>query len=553
MQDLKKEKNMKKRISIFVLALLLLPCIFMLSACGGNDNKSNNSSQSQKYSITFIVDEEIYAKIETSGNEYIQLPTSPTKDYYDFVGWYDDSDNLFETINTQQCENISLTAKFTPTVYTISYELNGGTNDSSNPTTYTVETPTITLQPATFENETVSRWYSEQAFETRITTIPKGSHGNITLYARAGYDDSELFVIENNVLTGMKKSLIDEFDITKIVIPNDIAKISSDALNSVTSIGNYTFSDCSGLSSLKVEEGNEKYHSAGNCIIETNSKTLIVGCKTSIIPNDGSVTNIGNYAFSGCSGLTSIIIPDSVTNIEKGAFYGCSSLDEITIPFVGGSPTKNAYLGYIFGASSYSDNSEYVPSSLKKIDITGGTEISEYAFSYCSGLITITIPDSVTSIGSSAFSGCGRLTTITIPDSVTSIDGYTFSGCSSLTSITIPDSVTSIGNYAFFGCSSLTSITIPDSVTSIGGWAFYSCDDLTSIIIPNNVTSISGYAFYSCRNLTIYCEQTSQPTDWSSYWNYSNRPVYLYSETEPTTSGNYWHYVDGVVTKWGVS
>ncbi|MCL2245048.1 MAG: leucine-rich repeat domain-containing protein, partial [Treponema sp.] len=100
-----------------------------------------------------------------------------------------------------------------------------------------------------------------------------------------------------------------------------------------------------------------------------------------------------------------------------------------------------------------------------------------------SSLISITIPEGVTSIGYNAFSGCNSLTSITIPSSVMSIGDYAFYGCSNLTSIIIPSSVTSIGNYAFASCSSLTSITIPSSVTSIGEGAFVSCSSLTSITI----------------------------------------------------------------------
>jgi len=114
---------------------------------------------------------------------------------------------------------------------------------------------------------------------------------------------------------------------------------------------------------------------------------------------------------------------------------------------------------------------------------------------------SITIPDSVTSIGNYAFFECINLASVTIPNSVTSIEGYAFSGCSSLTSITIPDSVTSIGNSAFLGCSGLTSVTIPNSVTSIGNHAFYYCSGLTSVTIGNGVTSIGSYTFRECINL----------------------------------------------------
>ena len=129
------------------------------------------------------------------------------------------------------------------------------------------------------------------------------------------------------------------------------------------------------------------------------------------------------------------------------------------------------------------------------------TSIGDSAF-FCTGLTSITIPDSVTSIGLCAFSGCSSLTSITIPGSVTSIGYSAFDACSSLTSITIPGSVTSIGNSAFYECSSLTIVTILGSVTSIGDSAFDGCVNLTTITIPDSVTSIGDYAFDGCANLT---------------------------------------------------
>ena len=123
-------------------------------------------------------------------------------------------------------------------------------------------------------------------------------------------------------------------------------------------------------------------------------------------------------------------------------------------------------------------------------------------FAECSGLTSVTIPNSVTSIGAGVFSGCSGLTSVTIPNSVTSIGAGVFSGCSGLTSVTIGNSVTSIGESAFEGCSGLASITIPNSVTSIGGWAFYKCSGLTSVTIPNSVTSIGAGVFSGCSGLT---------------------------------------------------
>ncbi|MCI7429329.1 MAG: leucine-rich repeat domain-containing protein, partial [Bacteroidales bacterium] len=273
--------------------------------------------------------------------------------------------------------------------------------------------------------------------------------------------------------------------------------------NSVTSIGKEAFRGCSGLTSIVVESGNTTYdsHNGCNAIIETATNALVVGCQSTIIPNN--VTSIGMYAFYGCSGLTSITIPNSVTSIGDYAFDGCSSL------------TKTNYTGDIAGwcgihfgnysanPTAYSHNLYINDVEVKDLVIPNSvTSIGEYAFSGCSGLTSITIPNSVTSIGFGAFEDCSGLTSVTIPNSVTSIGDEAFYYCDGLTSVTIGNSVTSIGDYAFVDCSSLTSVTIPNSVTSIGDGAFSGCSGLTSVTIGNSVTSIGGWAFYGCSDLT---------------------------------------------------
>ena len=200
-----------------------------------------------------------------------------------------------------------------------------------------------------------------------------------------------------------------------------------------------------------------------------------------------SVTSIGDWAFFGCSSLTSVVIPDGVTSIGDWAFNGCSSLTSVVIPE---------------GVTSINDGAFYDCASLTSIVIPEGvTSIGDWAFNGCSSLTSVVIPEGVTSIGDSAFAGCSSLTSIVIPKGVTSIGTGAFSSCSSLTSIVIPESVTSIGDWAFFGCSSLTSVVIPDGVTSIGDWAFNGCSSLTSVVIPEGVTSINDGAFYDCASL----------------------------------------------------
>lgn len=267
-----------------------------------------------------------------------------------------------------------------------------------------------------------------------------------------------------------------------------------------------------------------------------------------------SVTSIGVQAFRGCSGLTSITVPDSVTSIGESAFSGCSGLTSMTIPFVGATKdgTSNKRFKYIF---------DTIPESLLQVVITSETSIGSYAFSGCTGLTSIIIPNSVTSIGwRGAFYGCTGLTSIVVAEGnskyhsagnclIETESKTLLLGCKS-SIIPTDGSVTSIGVRAFNGCTGLTSITIPNGVTSIAAYAFYECTSLTSITIADRVTSFGENAFYYCKNLTsIYFGGTAE--QWSPL---SNKPeygtVYFYSETEPTSTGNYWHYANGVPTKW---
>ena len=311
--------------------------------------------------------------------------------------------------------------------------------------------------------------------------------------------------------------------LANMTIPNSVTSISRNAFsgcsgltsvtigNSVTSIGVMAFSGCTGLTSITVASGNNKYDSRNNCnaIIETASNTLIQGCKNTIIPN--SVTRIDDYAFRGCTGLTSITIPNSVTSIGTYAFYqsGIYNNSADGVLYVGrwvcnykGTMPANTNLVLQEGTIGIADKAFLNCSGLTSITIPNSvTNIGAFAFDECYGLTSITIPNSVTSISEGAFF-CSGLKDITIPNSVTSIGSYAFYWCEGLTSITIPNSVKAIGDDAFKQCYGLTNLTIGNSVATIGVSAFSFCRSLTNVTIPNSVTKIGRYAFYGCDGLT---------------------------------------------------
>lgn len=285
----------------------------------------------------------------------------------------------------------------------------------------------------------------------------------------------------------------------------------------VTSIGGGAFSECTSLISVN-------------------------------IPN--SITSIGDGAFSGCTSLTSVNIPNFVTSIGGGAFAFCSSLTSIVIPnSVANLGNGDEYYWEVF----------YGCTSLTDVTIGDSvTEIGSYMFYECKSLKNIHIGNSVTSIGGEAFSGCtalsivdianldawcrisfdgtclddhwpspynpfyyanhlyvngAEITDLIIPESVSYIGDYLFECCPGLNSVTIPNTVTSIGWGAFYGCTGLTSVMIPNSITFIGWDSFYGCTSIKDLYIGDSVETILGAAFNDCTSLSnIYCFSAIPPT-----------------------------------------
>ena len=289
------------------------------------------------------------------------------------------------------------------------------------------------------------------------------------------------------VLLGCSSKAIGE-----IVIPNSVTSIGDNAFyecsgltsvtipNSVTSIGNYAFCYCSGLTSVTIPNSVTS--------IGTYAFYECTGLTSVTIPN--SVTSIGDDAFSGCKGLTSVTIGNSVKSIGERAFDGCSGLTSVI--WNAKNYADFASNNTPFYADYYDEWGQRISFDLRPqiTSFTFGNEVEHIPANLCNGmfnLTSVTIPNSVTSIGSSAFYGCSGLTgELVIPNSVTSIGEYAFYQCTGLTSVTIGNSVTSIGSSAFSGCSGLTGeLVIPNSVTSIGKSAFSGCSGLTGeLVIP---------------------------------------------------------------------
>ncbi len=275
-----------------------------------------------------------------------------------------------------------------------------------------------------------------------LTSVKIGS-GVTTIADQAFYGcglTGELMIPDNVTKIG-NSAFYNCVGLTSLTIGDSVGSIGNRAFygctglteltvgTSLAQLGNEVFYDCSGLMNISVNEDNTVYHSAGDCLIETASKTLILGGNNSVIPDDGSVTAIGEYAFTNCVGLVGdLIIPQGITSIGRCAFWRCVGLTSVAL-----------------------NNVE---------------TIEESAFWHCEGLTgALTIPDSVITIGERAFSFCG-VSSAVIGDGVSKIGAYAFSDCGNLVYVTIGESVVTMSNAVFSDCDNLSSVVFDNT----SGW-----------------------------------------------------------------------------------
>lgn len=562
--------------------------VFYILVQNGEELTLYTATVRRKPMYTVAFDTKGGTEVKSQQVEEDSFATEPTTERSGYT--FDQWDWNFTNAIT---EDKTITASWDIITYKITYDLNGGENPSTNPSTYTVEDEIVLAAPT--KTGYTGTWSDGGQ-------IAKGSTGDKHFVA---------------------SYTINQYNLTTSSSINNSCEYTTGGVYDYASSITLSATPYLGYDFVGWYDGDTLLSKENTYVFTMPASNLTITAKTTVR------ADMQKFAFSSAidsctitgakdKSITELTVPDCVTNIEEGAFNGCSSLTSITIPFVGakaGLTSSSTYqypFGYIFGTSSYTggvatkqsyygsstssttSTTYYIPSSLKSVTVTGGNMLYG-AFYNCTSLTSVTIPDSVTSIGGSAFNGCSSLESVTIPDGVTSIGSSAFRGCTGLTSITIPDSVTSIGHYAFDGCSGLknvyitdiakwcsisfrynlanplyyakdlyingekprgnfeipvgtktipygtfrnctglTSITIPDSVTSIGSYAFEDCTGLTSVTIGSGVTSIGDGAFNYCYKLVEVCNKSTLAITVGSSGNGS---VACYAKNVYTTEG----------------
>lgn len=372
----------------------------------------------------------------------------------------------------------------------------------------------------------------------KAASLSRGWNGDNAVVLNCNNNDTDIDGYKYAMIDGLRYGFKDEkayvaiqrpvYIPEKVVIP---AKITFEGVEyPVIELMDSAFSDCTALIEIILPEGLER---------------------------------IGSNAFNGCTAMSKISLPQSLTWLGAGVFIDCDSLVTITIPEKVTTPSNNLFNGsgvkLVFVEAKdinswpkdwYSFNGS-VPVVLDCKNNNVGTDGKIYE--YVNGLlyailngeaevsfqsnisVEVVIPESVT-IGGTVYpvTSISKYAFFNLPvthvtfegNNLTTIGEGAFYGCAALASITIPESVTSIGTSAFNGCSSLTSITIPDGVTTIKDYMFSGCSSLTNITIPDSVTNIGSDVFYDCNALTIYCIAESKPSGWQDDWNQKDRTTY---------------------------
>ena len=492
--------------------------------------------------------------------------------YYDRDSWKEKKVDGFKInyVNNTRGHWYAIKNGFTDGTCFVVNELDDGTAEITG---YAGNSATCVI-PDEIHGKKVTR-IGNSAFKDRTeltsVTIPDGVT-YIVDCAFFGCTSLETVTIPNSVINICSSAFYNCTSLKEVTIPASVTYIGDEAFGYYSDIDGSEIKKVDGFKINYAKNTYGHYYATKNgfsdedCLLtnELNDGTLEISkyvgnsatSATYVIPgeiNGKKVTQIGDSAFTVCTSLTSVTIPDGVTSIDEAAFWGCTSLTSVTIPDSVTSIKSKAFfnctslksvtipasvtninigdyaLGYYEIYNTDSCEWEMYKVDGFKINYVKNTYGHMYAFKngftdeacllanelddgtleitkYAGNSATYVIPGEingkkVTEIGDSTFKGCTELTSITIPDGVIGIGNNAFSGCTSLETVTIPASVTYVGNSAFYGCTSLKSVTVPESVTYIGGYAFAECYSLKYADIPANVTGIGTSPFYNCRSL----------------------------------------------------
>ncbi|MBP5601704.1 MAG: leucine-rich repeat protein [Treponema sp.] len=360
------------------------------------------------------------------------------------------------------------------TVYSITYELNGGTwdDDIYIPLSYTNYT-TITLPVTLSKSGSVfAGWFDNDGLTgQRINEIPLGTDGNKTYYAKWITELTGTTSEFYSALNGCNNGTVT----VKITDTNPSMSYIRTALDSTGVKVNLDLSECTGLTTIPER-------TFANC---TNLSGITL---------PSSLTSIADSAFMNNTIMSSIVIPNSVQTIGKQAFSGCDALTTLDL----GSGVKTIGYGAFEDCSSLA--SADVPDSV--------ISLGERAFTDCSELESVELGEAVTTINANCFSGCLKLTSVTMSNNVVVISNNAFADCKKLATLTLSDTLENIGKNVFAGCTELSTLVIPETVVSIDNNAFENCGKLTSLVIPDNVTTIGSYVFKGCKNIAITINNT---------------------------------------------
>lgn len=451
-------------------------------------------------------------ELTAHGGERIEQPGNPVYSGYAFKGWYTDTDfsKPFE-FGLMPEKNLTLYAKWSidTDLFTFSAVEGGWEVSAKHKTSKTL------IIPETFEGTPVIRlatqaFYSLKDLSTLVIPDTVTEFGrlsisncnslksiripdNIRLIEENAFSGSSFTQVELNLSSWAQaeirslpfdtytetKLFVDGEQVTHLVIPETVRKISNHAFNglktitkltvpaAVETVGEYAFKNCSGLSEVIIENG---------------------------------VESIKKNAFQGCINLTEFTIPVSVTEIKADILIGCEKLEKLSVPLWEPIYSEDGYLPTV----QHLVGSE-LRKGIKEVTVTGGNKIGNFAFAECHALEKVNIIADITAIGAQSFRRCLSLTSFAVPDGVTKIEeaAFLYAG---LSSITLPAGLLTIEMNAFINCDGLTSIVIPDTVTAIGERILEGCTKITALSLPflgGNIDDTSGALKYSFDNNSV--------------------------------------------------